>query len=60
MRRVRRIGSPSGFWLLALLLLPLRSVAVEEGLSPAEPETVRARWLMGTVLEMRLPAGMRN
>ena len=29
-------------------------------LSTSETETVRARWLMGTVLELRLPAGTRD
>jgi thiamine biosynthesis lipoprotein len=60
LRRVRKIGSAGYAFLLALLLLPIRSVAVEERLSPTEPETVRARWLMGTVLELRFPATMRN
>jgi len=51
------LGSVS---LLALLLLPIRSLAAERTLSRSETEVVRARWLMGTVLELRLPAGTRN
>lgn len=41
--------------LLLLLLLPL-SASAGGALSTAAPEVVRARWLMGTVLEVRLPA----
>jgi thiamine biosynthesis lipoprotein len=33
---------------------------MDESLPPSEPEAVRARWLMGTVLELRLPAGTGN
>jgi thiamine biosynthesis lipoprotein len=46
--------------LLACLLLPIGSLANGETLSTSEAEAVRARWLMGTVLELRLPAGTRD
>ncbi|MBI5441134.1 MAG: FAD:protein FMN transferase [Deltaproteobacteria bacterium] len=46
--------------LLALILLPARSPAAEGTVSSGVPEVVRARWLMGTVLELRLPAGTRD
>jgi len=43
---------------LLALLLPPSSVLAAEGTHPLQgTETVRARWLMGTVLELRLPAG---
>lgn len=58
LRRVRRISLLGTVALLAVLLLPKRSVANEGSPSPLEAEVVRARWLMGTVLELRFPAGM--
>lgn len=42
---------------LLLLLLPTLPLAAGGARSSAGPETVRARWLMGTVLELRLPEG---
>lgn len=46
--------------LVTCLLLPIRCLAAGETLSTTETEVVRARWLMGTVLELRLPAGLRH
>lgn len=60
LRRVRRISLLGTVALLAALLLPSRSVANEGRPSPLEAEVVRARWLMGTVLELRFPAGMQD
>lgn len=46
--------------LLSLVLLPVASGA-DEGSQPIErSEAVRARWLMGTVLELRLPAALQR
>ena len=41
--------------LLLLVLCPLSALA-GGAVPPGRPEAVRARWLMGTVLELRLPA----
>lgn len=43
--------------LLLLLLLPSLLSAAEGTCPDSSNEVVRARWLMGTVLEVRLPAG---
>lgn len=51
-KRRLRIGT-----LLALLVLAPLESAADRGDGGAEPEFVRARWLMGTVLEVRLGAG---
>ena len=60
LRRFRKICASNRTLLLAFLLLPIRSVAAGETLSTTETEIVRARWLMGTVLELRFVAGTRN
>ncbi len=60
LRHVRRIWLFGTGTLLVVLLLPSRSVADEGGPSTSTAEVVRARWLMGTVLELRLPAGKQN
>lgn len=57
LRRLRRIWPLGTGTLLVALLLPNRSVADEGRPSPSKAEEVRARWLMGTVLELRFPAG---
>ena len=41
---------------LALVLLPTRAAGAGAAVGSAGAESVRARWLMGTVLEVRLPA----
>ena len=60
LRRLRKMCPLDRVLLLALLLLPIRSLASGETLPSSETEVVRARWLMGTVLELRLPPGTRN
>lgn len=60
LRRVRRNRLLGTVALLLALLLPNRSVANEQRPSLLEAEVVRARWLMGTVLELRFPAGTQD
>ncbi len=60
LRRIRRNRLLGTVALLVVLLLPSRSVADERGTFAPEAEVVRARWLMGTVLELRLPAGTQD
>ena len=50
-----RAPARSAAILVVLLLAPTSPLASEGVPLSAGPETVRARWLMGTVLELRLP-----
>lgn len=57
LRRLLNMLAPGRLALLALPWLPFLAFAGAGAPSGDEGEVVRARWLMGTVLEVRLPAG---
>ncbi len=60
LRRLLNKPFPGRFPLLALPWLAFLALAGGTARSAVEGEAVRARWLMGTVLEVRLPAGTPN